>query len=193
MHASLALIAALLAAATSAPPPAAPAKPNPRVTLDTTKGVIVIELFAEQSPKTVANFLHYVKAHHYDGTIFHRVISGFMVQGGGYDVKGTERPTEAPIQNESKNGASNARGTIAMARTGDPHSATAQFFVNLVDNSRLDARGANWGYTVFGKVVEGMDVVDAIAAVPVGQGLVSGGQPTQPVEPVLIRKATAHP
>ncbi len=193
MHASLALIAALLAAATSAPPPAAAVKPNPRVTLDTTKGTIVIELFPGQAPKTVANFLHYVRNHHYDGTIFHRVISGFMIQGGGYDVKGTEHPTEPPIQNESKNGLSNTRGTIAMARTGDPHSATAQFFINLVDNSRLDAHGANWGYTVFGKVVEGMDVVDAIAAVPVGQGPVSGGQPTQPTEPVLIRKATVHP
>jgi cyclophilin family peptidyl-prolyl cis-trans isomerase len=138
------------------------------VTLDTSKGKIVLELYADKAPKTVANFLHYVRQHHYDGTIFHRVIAGFMVQGGGFDAKGVEKPTGAPIQNESRNGVSNERGTIAMARTSEPNSATAQFFINVVDNKRLDGNPANWGYTAFGKVIEGMDVVDAIAAVPGG-------------------------
>jgi cyclophilin family peptidyl-prolyl cis-trans isomerase len=186
MHASLALIAALLAAiAPATPAPAPAAKPNPRVTLETSKGKIVIELFPTKAPKTVENFLHYVKTGHYDGTVFHRIIAGFMVQGGGFDTKGVEKPTGAPIHNESNNGVSNVRGTIAMARTGDPHSATAQFFINVVDNSRLDysATPQRWGYTAFGNVVEGMDVVDAIAAVQTGPG-------DQPVQPVILQKAT---
>jgi cyclophilin family peptidyl-prolyl cis-trans isomerase len=190
MLSSLALVAVLLAMAAPAAGPAAAAHPNPRVTLDTSKGKIVLELYADKAPKTVANFLHYVRQHHYDGTIFHRVIAGFMVQGGGFDTKGVEKPTGAPIQNESRNGVSNERGTIAMARTSEPNSATAQFFINVVDNKRLDGNPANWGYTAFGKVVEGMDVVDAIAAVPVGRGSASD---TQPTEPVLLRKATVNP
>jgi cyclophilin family peptidyl-prolyl cis-trans isomerase len=182
MVGSLALVVALLAAV-------APAKPHPRVTLDTTKGKIVIELYPEKAPKTVDNFLKYVKAGHYDGTVFHRVIAGFMIQGGGYDAKGTEKPTRPPIENESNTGLSNARGTVAMARTGDPHSATSQFFISVVDNSRLDYSSApqRWGYTAFGKVVEGMEVADAIAAVATSQ------PGDQPVEPVLIRKATVTP
>jgi cyclophilin family peptidyl-prolyl cis-trans isomerase len=190
MLSSLALVALLLTVAAPGAGAAAPAQPNPHVTLDTTKGKIVLVLYADKAPKTVANFLHYVRQHHYDGIIFHRVIAGFMVQGGGFDPQGVERPTGAPIQNESKNGVSNERGTIAMARTSEPNSATAQFFINVVDNSRLDGSAGSWGYTAFGKVTEGMDVVDAIAAVKVSRGPASD---TQPIEPVLIRKATVNP
>jgi cyclophilin family peptidyl-prolyl cis-trans isomerase len=187
MHPSLALVVALLAAVAPAPHPATTAKANPRVTLDTSKGKIVVELLADKTPKTVDNFLQYVKTGFYDGTIFHRVIAGFMIQGGGFEANGRQRTTRPPIPNESKSGVSNARGTIAMARTNDPDSATAQFFINVVDNSRLDTAGG--GYTAFGKVVEGMDVADAIAAVPVARGTASD---TQPVEPVLLRKATVN-
>jgi cyclophilin family peptidyl-prolyl cis-trans isomerase len=184
MHASLALIAALLAAVAPAATPGA-AKPNPHVTLETSKGKIVIELYPDKAPKSVANFLHYVHSGHYNATIFHRVIAGFMVQGGGFDTKGVQKPTGAPIENESNNGLSNGRGTLALARTGDPHSATSQFFISVVDNSRLDYSTSpqRWGYTVFGKVIEGMDVVDAIAAVPTGPD-------DKPVEPVVLQKAT---
>lgn len=181
MHASLALVVALLAVV-------APVKPHPRVTLDTTKGKIVIELYPDKAPKTVDNFLKYVKEGHYDGTVFHRVIAGFMIQGGGYEASGTERPTRPPIENESNNGLQNARGTIAMARTGDPHSATSQFYISVVNNRSLDYSSApqRWGYAVFGKVVEGMDVVDAIAGVKTGAG-------DKPIEPVAIKKATVTP
>jgi cyclophilin family peptidyl-prolyl cis-trans isomerase len=181
MHASLALVVALLAAVS-------PVKQHPRVTLDTSKGKIVIELSPDKAPKTVDNFLKYVKEGHYDGTVFHRVIAGFMIQGGGYEASGAERPTRPPIQNESNNELKNARGTIAMARTGDPHSATAQFYISVVDNRSLDYSSApqRWGYAVFGKVVEGMDVVDAIAAVKTAPG-------DKPIEPVVIKKATATP
>ncbi len=183
MVGSLALVVALLAAV------APPAKPHPKVTLDTTKGKIVIELYPEKAPKTVDNFLKYVKAGHYDGTIFHRVIAGFMIQGGGYDASGAEKPTRPPIDNESNLGLSNARGTIAMARTGDPNSATAQFFISVVDNSRLDYSSSpqRWGYTAFGQVVQGLDVVDAIAAVPTSQ------PGDKPVAAVSIRKASVTP
>jgi peptidyl-prolyl cis-trans isomerase B (cyclophilin B) len=179
MHASLALVVALLAAVS-------PVKQHPRVTLDTTKGKIVIELYPDKAPKTVDNFLKYVKEGHYDGTVFHRVIAGFMIQGGGYEASGAERPTRPPIENESNNELKNARGTIAMARTSDPHSATAQFYISVVDNRSLDYSSApqRWGYAVFGKVVEGMDVVDAIAAVKTAPG-------DKPIEPVVIKKATA--
>jgi cyclophilin family peptidyl-prolyl cis-trans isomerase len=186
MHASLALIAALLAAVAPA------AKPHPHVTLDTNKGKIVIELYPDKSPKSVDNFLQYVKSGYYNGTIFHRVIAGFMIQGGGGDVSGKEKPTRPPIQNESDNGLSNARGTIAMARTGDPHSATAQFYINVVDNKSLDHKGGarGWGYAVFGKVIQGMDVADAIAAVKTGPGPAGDNQP---IEAVVINKATVTP
>ena len=158
------------------------------VTLETSKGNIVLELYPEKSPKTVANFLAYVQAGFYDGTIFHRVIPSFMIQGGGFTADMTKKETREPIQNESDNGVSNARGTIAMARTSDPHSATAQFFINTVDNNGLDhgETAQGWGYAVFGKVTEGMDVVDAISAV---KTTAKSGMRDVPVEPVLIQKA----
>jgi peptidyl-prolyl cis-trans isomerase B (cyclophilin B) len=163
---------------------------QPRVQLQTSHGTIVLALDAAKAPKTVENFLAYVRSGFYDGTIFHRVIPGFMIQGGGFDVEMDQKPTEAPIVNEADNGLTNRRGTIAMARTGNPHSATAQFFVNLVDNKPLDHTGKSqqgWGYTVFGEVVEGMDVVDRIAGVKTGYKM-----PHQnvPLEPVVIEKAT---
>ena len=142
-----------------------------RVALETSKGKIVIELDAKHAPKSAANFLAYVRAGHYDGTIFHRVIRGFMVQGGGFDAEMRQKPTSPPVENEADNGLKNARGTLAMARTNDPQSATAQFFINTVDNRALDFRSkseSGWGYAVFGRVVEGMDVVDAIEGVRTG-------------------------
>jgi peptidyl-prolyl cis-trans isomerase A (cyclophilin A) len=156
-----------------------------KVRLDTSMGAVVIELDASKAPKTVDNFVQYVKAQHYDGTVFHRVIDGFMVQGGGMKADMTEKPTRPPIVLEAANGLSNQRGTIAMARTGNPNSATAQFFINVADNSRLDTAGG--GYAVFGKVTEGMDVIDKIKAVPVSD---KAGHQNVPVEPVLIKKAT---
>ena len=166
---------------------------NPNVALDTNHGRIVLELFADQAPKTVQNFLDYVAAGFYDGTLFHRVIPGFMIQGGGFDGQQRQKPTRASIENEAHNGVANQRGTIAMARTNDPHSATAQFFINLKDNAFLNHSGKTaqgWGYTVFGKVTEGMDVVDRIAQVRTAQGRISEAVPT---EPVVIEKATAVP
>jgi len=162
---------------------------EPRVALETSLGKIVLELDAEKAPKTVENFLGYVRSGHYDGTIFHRVIASFMIQGGGFDAEMQQKPVGSPIANEALNGLKNQRGTIAMARTGDPHSATAQFFINTVDNRALDYRSSTpqgWGYAVFGKVVEGMDVVDAIEAVPTGA---RGPFRDVPLEPVMIRKA----
>ena len=141
---------------------------NPKVELDTTKGKIVIELFPEKAPETVKNFLNYVEAKFYDGTIFHRVIPNFMIQGGGFTSDMKRKSAGAPIKNEADNGLKNDRGTIAMARTGDPHSATAQFFINSVNNDFLNHKSKTqqgWGYVVFGKVIRGMDVVDAISAV----------------------------
>lgn len=188
----------VLAAATAAPA-AAPAKApapaaaaQPRVVFETTKGKIVVELDAKKAPKTVANFLQYVKAGHYNGTIFHRVIPGFMVQGGGFTADMTQKPAPNTVMNEADNGLSNARGTVAMARTGDPHSASAQFFINLVDNNRLDHTGKNaqgWGYCVFGKVVEGMEVADQIAKVSTGN---RGPYQNVPSEPITITKATVE-
>lgn len=143
----------------------------PRVRLITNMGDIVLELDQARAPKTVDNFLSYVREGFYNGTIFHRVIAGFMVQGGGYTQDFHRKATHPPIENEANNGLKNERGTIAMARTGDPNSATSQFFINLVNNNFLDYRSSTpngWGYAVFGKVVEGMDVVDAIAHAPKG-------------------------
>jgi peptidyl-prolyl cis-trans isomerase A (cyclophilin A) len=162
-----------------------------KVRLATSLGDIVVELDAEKAPKTVDNFLQYVKAGHYDGTIFHRVIENFMIQGGGMKPDMSEKPTRAPIALESRSGLSNVRGTLAMARTMDPNSATAQFFINVKDNAFLDqpnARDGN-GYAVFGKVVAGMDVVDKIKAVPVAD---KGGHQNVPVTPVAIKKATVE-
>lgn len=156
----------------------------PYVELETTMGNIVIELNQEKAPNTVANFLEYVKSGHYDGTIFHRVIDGFMIQGGGMDANMTEKSTNDPIQNEADNGLKNEVGTIAMARTSDPHSATAQFFINVKDNSFLNFSGKNqqgWGYAVFGKVTEGMDIVNKIKGVPTGKYGFHADVPTTPV------------
>ncbi|GAB2883083.1 peptidylprolyl isomerase [Uliginosibacterium flavum] len=144
---------------------------NPQVEIATNMGNITLELNADKAPQTVANFLKYVEDKHYEGTIFHRVIKGFMIQGGGMTADMRQKSMRAPIQNEAKNGLKNDRGTIAMARTSDPHSATAQFFINTVDNGFLDYPGQDgWGYCVFGKVTAGMDVVDKIRAVPTGMG-----------------------
>ncbi len=155
------------------------------IDVTTNKGAFAIELDDAKAPKSAANILKYVDGKHYDGTVFHRVIPGFMVQGGGYDAKYERKDTHEPVQNEADNGLKNKRGTVAMARTGDPHSATAQFFVNVADNAFLDhtskdAKG--WGYTVFGKVIEGMDVVDAIVAIPTGSaGPFAKDAPREPV------------
>ena len=159
------------------------------IKLTTNHGVITLELDAEKAPKTAANFIAYVEAGHYDGTIFHRVIDGFMIQGGGMGVGMKEKATNAPIENEAGNGLKNDRGTIAMARTNDPHSATAQFFINVKDNGFLNhtaPSGQGWGYCVFGKVVEGMDVVDKIKGVKTGN---KGFHQDVPVEDVIIEKA----
>ncbi|MDH5340371.1 MAG: peptidylprolyl isomerase [Rubrivivax sp.] len=158
------------------------------VTLNTSAGDIVLELDAQHAPKSVANFVTYLKAGHYDGTIFHRVIEGFMIQGGGMLPDLSQKPVRAPIPLESRNGLVNARGTVAMARTMVPDSATAQFFINLKDNGFLDAANARDGngYAVFGRVVKGMDVVDKIANAPTGN---KGPYSDVPVEPIVIKKA----
>jgi len=161
---------------------------EPRVALDTNLGRIVIELDDAKAPVSTGNFLKYVGEGFYSGTVFHRVISDFMVQGGGFNAGMKEKPTRAPIANEAKNGLHNARGTIAMARTSNPDSATAQFFINVVDNPRLDyPQPDGYGYAVFGKVVDGMDVVDKIRALPVGN---RAGFQNVPLDPVVIEKAT---
>ena len=160
-----------------------------KVRLATSQGDIVVELDADKAPKTVENFLQYVKSGHYDGTIFHRVIDNFMVQGGGMKADMSEKPTRAPIPLESRNGLTNVRGTLAMARTQNPNSATAQFFINLKDNAFLDqanSRDGN-GYAVFGKVVAGMDVVDKIKSVPVAD---KAGHQNVPTTPVTIKQAS---
>jgi peptidyl-prolyl cis-trans isomerase A (cyclophilin A)/peptidyl-prolyl cis-trans isomerase B (cyclophilin B) len=167
---------------------------NPQVEFDTTAGKIRVELFPDAAPKSVANFLDYVKAKHYDGTQFHRVIPGFMIQGGGFTPDFQQKPTKPPVpiesEQSSKAGMLNVPGTLAMARTSDPNSATAQFFINVSDNKFLNFRSADpqgYGYTVFGKVVAGMDVVDKIAKAPTGGG---GPFPKDvPVERVIITKA----
>jgi peptidyl-prolyl cis-trans isomerase A (cyclophilin A) len=162
-----------------------------KVRLATSAGDIVVELEGEKAPKTVDNFLQYVRTGHYDGTIFHRVIENFMIQGGGYKPDLGEKPTRPPIPLESRAGLSNLRGTIAMARTPAPDSATSQFFINVTDNLFLDqanSRDGN-GYAVFGRVVQGMDVVDKIKGVPTQA---AGPHPNAPVNPVIIRKATVE-
>lgn len=163
----------------------------PQVHLQTSKGDIVLELEANAAPATVENFMNYVKSGAYDGTIFHRVIAEFMIQGGGFDPEYKRTPSEAPITNEADNGLRNLRGTIAMARTNDPHSASNQFFINLVDNDFLDHQSkspAGWGYCVFGEVVEGMDVVDAIAELPTGPA--GPFSSDVPLEGVVIERAS---
>lgn len=160
---------------------------NPKVEIDTSKGKIVLELYPEKTPETVKNFLSYVDGKFYGDTIFHRVIPGFMIQGGGFTLQLQQKPTRPGIKNEADKGLKNNRGTIAMARTSDPHSATAQFFINSVNNDFLNFKskaGQGWGYTAFGKVVKGMDVVDAISAVKTGN---VGPFQNVPQDPVTIR------
>ena len=187
-------------AAPAAEAEAAPAAASTRVALHTSQGEIVIEVNAAKAPISAENFLQYVRDGHYNGTIFHRVIDGFMVQGGGFTADLQMKPTRPGIRNEANNGLGNARGTVAMARTNDPHSAQAQFFINVVDNTRLDfvseQNGFTWGYAVFGKVVEGMDVVDRIRAVPTAaQGPFAKDVPMQAVviERAEILAAPAEP
>lgn len=159
------------------------------VLLQTSLGDIKLELYPEKAPATVANFVSYVNAGHYNGTIFHRVIGNFMIQGGGFDKDMQQKPTQAPIKNEANNGLKNDAGTIAMARTQDPHSASSQFFINVVNNDFLNYKSENvqgWGYAVFGKVVDGMDVVNKIKAVPTTR---AGQYQDVPREPVLIESA----
>lgn len=160
------------------------------ITLKTSHGDIVIKLHDEATPKTVENFLRYVNEGHYDGTIFHRVINGFMIQGGGFDGDMQQKATHEPIENEADLGSENKKGTLAMARTGDPHSATCQFFINVADNSFLnfkDKSPQGWGYCVFGEVVEGMEIIDAIKSVETTS---RHGHQDVPVENVVIESAT---
>lgn len=173
-----------IAAFTVAASGLAQAADAPQVILKTNMGEIVLELNPEKAPKSVANFIQYVNSGQYNGTIFHRVIKDFMIQGGGHEPDMKERPTKAPIENEGKNGLLNATYTVAMARKPDPHSATAQFFINTKNNDFLNAPGADgWGYAVFGKVVKGTDVVDKIKMVPTAGGDI-------PTKPVIIESAT---
>ena len=163
----------------------------PSVEMQTSIGKIVIELDAAKAPKTVENFLQYAKDGFYTGTVFHRVIDGFMIQGGGFTKEMEQKPAERKVENEGKNGLKNLRGTIAMARTQDPHSASAQFFINHKDNAMLDYPSRdNWGYAVFGKVTEGLDVVDKIAKVATGN---RGGHQNVPIEPVIIQSVKIIP
>lgn len=161
-----------------------------KVSMQTSHGAIVLELDAEKAPETVENFLTYVRDGHYDGTVFHRVIENFMIQGGGFEPGMTEKPTRGTIRNEAGNGLKNAKGTVAMARRPDPHSASAQFFINVSDNSFLDFRAETndgWGYCVFGKVTSGMDAVNRILEAPTGT---SGMHQDVPVEDVVVEQAT---
>ena len=161
-----------------------------RVLMKTLLGDMTLELDADKAPATVANFVEYAQSGHYDGTIFHRVINNFMVQGGGFDTDMRQKGTNAPIQNEANNDLKNDRGTIAMARTMDPHSATAQFFINVSDNDFLNFSGENmqgWGYAVFGRVVEGEDVLDKIRVVPTGS---QAGHQDVPTDPIVIESVT---
>ena len=159
----------------------------PVVQLDTTMGAITIELNEKAAPKTVENFLNYVNAGHYNGTIFHRVIPGFMIQGGGMDVNMIEKTTKAPIVNEASNGLKNNRGTLAMARTSDPNSATSQFFINVADNNFLNRSTMDAGYAVFGKVTKGMDIVDKIVKVPTGNYGMHQNVPKQPIKIISVQ------
>ena len=183
---SICLLLPLMAAAET---PQTQNTESPTVILHTNHGAITIELFEEQAPQSVANFIEYARDGHYDGTLFHRVISNFMIQGGGFDTDFNQKSTRAPIENEADNGLSNDRGTLAMARTNDPHSATSQFFINVTDNDflnhRSQASGQTWGYAVFGRVVDGMDVVDTIREVDTGR---RGMHQDVPVEDVIIER-----
>jgi peptidyl-prolyl cis-trans isomerase A (cyclophilin A) len=182
--------AAAAGAAGAAAAPATGERGNPVVLIQTSKGTFKVELEAERAPLTVKNFLAYADEGFYDGTIFHRVIDGFMIQGGGFAGDMTQKPTKAPIKNEASSGLLNKRGTLAMARTSVVDSATAQFFVNVADNDFLNHGSRDFGYAVFGRVVEGMDVVDAIAKVATGR---KGGNEAVPNEPVVIQSVKRAP
>jgi peptidyl-prolyl cis-trans isomerase B (cyclophilin B) len=177
-------------AASSTPTPGKSMSTTPQVKLQTSQGDMLIQLDAEKAPKTVENFLTYVREGFYDGTIFHRVINNFMVQGGGFDTSMKQKQTHAPVENEANNGLKNNRYTLAMARTSDPHSATAQFFINVADNDFLNFTSPTpngWGYAVFGSVIEGTDVVDKMKAVKTGN---KGFHQDVPLENIVIEKAT---
>lgn len=187
----LSLMLLLPAALHAAPETMPETVPRPVfVAFDTSEGEIVLELYPAKAPVTVANFVKYVEDGHYDKTIFHRVIPGFVVQGGGFSVDFEQKATREPIRNESDNGLRNLRGTVSMARTNQRDSATSQFFINLVDNPRLDADGPYGGYAVFGKVVRGMEVVDDIAAIPTGPA--GPFEQDVPHRPVMINKTSVH-
>ncbi|MGI9135044.1 MAG: peptidylprolyl isomerase [Rhodoferax sp.] len=175
--------ALLAGAAATLLPLAAWSQAAPKVKFETSLGEFVVEVYPDKAPKTVDNFLQYVKSKHYDGTIFHRVINNFMVQGGGFTTSMSQKPTRPPVPLEALNGLKNELGTIAIARTSDPHSATAQFFVNVKNNDFLNARGPSDGYTVFGKVTSGMEVIEKIKLTPTGPGDV-------PQTPIVINSAT---
>jgi peptidyl-prolyl cis-trans isomerase A (cyclophilin A) len=186
------ITSALLACAGLLAPLAQAQSANPVVRMVTNLGTIEAELYADKAPRTVANFVQYVRDKHYDGLIFHRVIGQFMIQGGGYDAQYRQRATRAPIEHEGRQAAAaglrNVPGTLAMARTNDPHSATSQFFINVVPNAFLDPTPAQWGYTVFGKITAGMEVVEKIRTTPTGAG---GPFPTDvPRTPVILQSVT---
>jgi cyclophilin family peptidyl-prolyl cis-trans isomerase len=161
------------------------------IRFETSRGDFTVELHGDEAPLTVANFLRYVDEGHFDGTVFHRVIAGFMIQGGGFTADLDHKETHEPVQSEADNGLKNERGTLAMARTSDPHSATSQFFVNLVDNAFLDERPGQRGYAVFGRVVDGMDAIDSIAAVRTGRRKGHDDVPLEPVTIVAARRVSA--
>ena len=190
------MLLALLSLTGCEPPPSIEQSVAVQARIQTSEGDIVVELDRAHAPITVANFLAYVQDKAYDGTIFHRVIDGFMIQGGGFDENFQLRPARLAIKNEANNGLKNTRGTIAMARTGDPHSATSQFFINAVDNPNLDYQSPTprgWGYAVFGKVVSGMEIVDKIRALPTGPaGPFLGDVPLKPVIIYHITLETGH-
>ena len=183
------ILSLLLASAIPTPPIHASESANPEWVLETSEGLIVIELFAEQAPRSVANIVQYVEDGFYDGTIFHRVIDRFMIQGGGFTEDMTKKPVRDPVENEADNGLGTVRGTVALARTSDPHSATAQFYINTVDNDSLDHRAKTpqgWGYAVFGRVIAGMDVVDRISRT---ETRTMGGFQDVPVSPIVIERS----
>lgn len=187
------LTAVYLLAGAGQPPAEAQQTTNPRVVLETTEGRIVLELYADKAPLSVESFLKHADAGFYEGTIFHRVIDGFMVQGGGYTAGLEKKDNLGEIQNEADNGLRNDRGTVAMARRADPHTASSQFYINLVDNDFLNhtaKKPRGWGYAVFGRVVEGMDVVDTIAKTSTG---VQSGMKDVPVEPITLLKVSRLP
>jgi cyclophilin family peptidyl-prolyl cis-trans isomerase len=185
---SLWIAASLLAMSAFAQPVNAQETSFPKVLIETSAGNITVELFSQRAPFTVENFLKYVDDDFYIGTLFHRVVAGFVVQGGGYDMDYKLKETRDPIPNESGNGLSNLRAYLAMARTSDPHTANSQFYINLADNTALDPRPTRWGYTVFGRVVDGMNVIDDIGYRATGPGPIPQLARDVPAEPIVIKK-----